>query len=106
MIKPKTQFNWDLLKGATKAPKIRRKKLGKKFTADEWLTANFEKVIDKYGTGGRYIVVVDNVGLVFTDKDGDPRTLAIEAKKLFPKSSPLFFRVPRPEEFICALITR
>ena len=91
---------------AQKTFKPRRKKLGKRFTADEWLTAHFEEVIKQYGTGGRYVVIVDNVGLVFTDKDGPPRKLALKAKKLYPGSPPLFFEVPKPENFICALTTR
>ena len=104
MIKPNTKINFTTLDA--KKPRVRRKKLGKRFTADEWLTAHFEDVIDKYGTGGRYILIADNVGIVFTDKDGSPRELVLKAKKLYPDSSPLFFLVPKPKDFICVLIVR
>ena len=81
-------------------------KRSKKFEikADTWLRENFEYVIDNFA--GRYVVIVDNKGIVFTDKDGDPREVVLKAKKKFPRSTPLFFRVPRPEDFLCALNVR
>jgi len=71
--------------------------------ADTWLTKNFESVVNKYA--GRYLMIVDNHGIVFTDKDGSPREIGLMAKKIYG-GTPLFFRVPRPKEFLCALDAR
>jgi len=81
-----------------------KKRKNIKMDADSWLRENFEYVVDTYA--GRYVVIVDDHGIILTDKDGSPRQLALKAKRMFPKSVPLFFRVPRPEDFICALIGR
>ena len=74
----------------------------KRFDADEWLRENLELLVEKFSGG--YVVIVDNKGLLFTDKDGTPRQIVQKAKSLYPKSAPLFFRVPHPQDFICALI--
>ena len=75
-----------------------------KMDAHIWLTKNFEYVIDKYGTGGRYVVIIGDKGIVYTDANGSPDILARRVKREFPGSKPLFFRVPRPRDFLCALI--
>jgi len=64
--------------------------------ADTWLKENFEDTVEKYA--GRYVVIVDNHGIVFTNKDGKPRKIVNKAKRKYPKSAPLFFRVPHPDE--------
>lgn len=75
-------------------------KYGKRFNADQWLTKNFEKLVNKYA--GRYILVVDG-RVLYTDKDGPPREIAGKAKSRFPHAIPLFLRIPRPKDFLCAL---
>ena len=42
-----------------------------KFSADAWLMENMEPLVNKFA--GRYVVIVDNEGIIFTDKDGSPR---------------------------------
>jgi hypothetical protein len=75
-------------------------KNGKRFDSDKWLTKHFEKLVDKYA--GRYILVVDGA-VLYTDKDGSPREIADKAKSRFPHSVPMFLRIPRPKDFLCAL---
>ena len=80
---------------------ITKPKDGKRFDADKWLTKNFERLVDKYAGG--YLLVIDGK-ILYTDKDGSPREIAEKAKARFPRAIPLFFRVPRPKDFLCALI--
>ena len=86
-----------MIKIANKIKKI-------KMDADTWLRKNFEYVVDKHAGG--FVIIVDNEGIVFTNKDGKPRDLILRVKAKYPKSIPLFFRVPRPRDFLCALIIR
>jgi len=79
---------------------VTKLKNGKRFNSDEWLTKNFERLVNKYA--GRYILVVDG-RVLYTDKDGSPRDIADKAKSRFPHSVPLFLRIPRPKDFLCAL---
>ena len=72
--------------------------------ANSWLTENFESVIDNFAGG--YVVIVDGKGIVYTDADGEASDILKRAKKRFQKSKPLFFRVPHPQDFLCALIIR
>lgn len=72
----------------------------KSFNNDQWLTNHFKELVDKYAGG--FIVAV-NGQIVYTNKDGSPRELGKRVKKEFPNTTPLFFRVPYPHEFICAL---
>jgi hypothetical protein len=72
----------------------------RRFNADQWLTEHFEELVDKYA--GRYLLIVEGK-ILYTDKDGSPREIAAKAKARFPKSTPFFFRVPRPKDFLCAL---
>lgn len=68
---------------------------------DQWLTAHFQEVVDKYAGGFIFVV---NGKIVYTNKDGTPKELVKRIKVDSPDSIPLFFRVPYPHEFICALI--
>ncbi len=79
---------------------ITKIKHAKRFNSDKWLAEHFENLVDQYA--GRYILVVDGK-VVYTDKDGSPKQIAQKAKARFPHTVPLFFRVPRPHEFVCAL---
>lgn len=80
--------------------KIKEIKKGAGYTkTDQWIHDNFTKLVDKYG--GKCIAVigtkvagVDNVSLVEAEK---------KAQKKHPKASSSSLRVPKPEEFICAL---
>lgn len=76
----------------------------KRFDADTWLGQNLEYLVSKYAGG--YVIIVDNVGIAFTDADGTPRQIVEKAKAKFPGRVPLFFRVPQPQDFLCALIVR
>jgi len=69
--------------------------------ADTWLKDNLEYVVEKFAGG--YVVIVKGKGIVFTDADGTPRQIVKKAKSKYPGSIPLFFRVPHPQDFICAL---
>ena len=73
----------------------------KVFNNDQWLTKHFKELVDKYAGG--FIIAV-NGKIVYTNKDGSPRDLGKRVKREFPDATPLFFRVPYPHEFICALI--
>ena len=73
------------------------------FDNDRWLTRNFERIIDTYA-GGYILIGAGKV--LYTNKDGTPRQLIEKAKTEYPNITPLFFRVPYPHEFICALIAR
>ena len=79
---------------------VTKPKNGKRFNADQWLTKNFEKLVNKYA--GRYILVVDG-RVLYTNKDGSPGEIAGKARSRFPHSVPLFLRIPRPKDFLCAL---
>ena len=78
--------------------------MNKKIRADVWLRENFERVVDAHAGG--YVVIMDNVGVAFSDKDGSPRQIALKAKRKYPGSKPLFLVVPRPQDFLCALGAR
>ena len=79
------------------AENIRRPKTD----AHTWVWNNIEEIVDKYAGG--FIIVVDD-HIVFTDADGSPRDLMKRTKRKYPKSKILFFRVPHPRDFLCALI--
>lgn len=76
-------------------------KKSKLFDNDRWLTEHFEELVDKYA--GRYLLI-GNGKILYTDEDGTPRELAKKIKEEYPGIVPLFFRVPYPHEFVCALI--
>ena len=76
-----------------------------KIDAHTWLWDNIEDIVDRYAGG--YVVLVDNrEGILYSDADGSPAEIVKRAKRKFPKSSPLFFRVPHSQDFLCALIMR
>ena len=75
----------------------------RRFSADGWLRNNLGYLVKNFAGG--YVVIVDNVGLVYTDSDGTPREIAEKAKGKYPRTKPLFFRVPHSQDFVCALIT-
>ena len=81
-----------------------RKTKSKKFSADSWLKENLEYLVEKFAGG--YVIIVDNVGLVFTNADGKPKELVEKTKSKYPGTIPLFFRVPHPQDFLCALNAR
>lgn len=62
-----------------------------------WIRKNFSKLVNRYG--GKYVVVAG--GEVFSGKD--PKTLEKEARKKYPKETPVGAPIPRPEDFSCAL---
>jgi len=62
-----------------------------------WIRAHFEELVDKYA--GKYAVVAD--GELFVGYD--PVQLETEAHKKHPGVIPSVLRVPRPEDFTCAL---
>lgn len=67
--------------------------------ADQWIHKNFTALVNKYGgkciaVVGTEVIGIDDVSLVKAEK---------KALKKYPDSSPSSLRVPKPEEFICAL---
>ena len=68
---------------------------------DRWLREHFEEIVDKYA--GRYILIGNNK-ILYTDTDGTPRQILNKCKTKHPGIVPLFFRVPLPSDFVCALI--
>ena len=68
-----------------------------RFSDDEWIRRHFEELVDKYA--GQYAVVAD--GELFVGYD--PVQLETEAHKKHPGVIPSVLRVPRPEDFTCAL---
>lgn len=73
----------------------------KKVDSHSWVWDHIEEIVDKFA--GSFIIVVDD-RIIFTDADGRPGDLMKKAKRRFPKSKPFFFRVPHPQDFLCALI--
>jgi len=64
---------------------------------DAWIREHFEELVDKYA--GQYAVVAGGelrVGY-------DPAPLVEEARHKHPGVIPSVLRVPRPEDFTCAL---
>ena len=82
---------------------VKKFKVTKK-DANSWLTENFESVVDNFAGG--YVVIVGGKGIVYTDANGEASDILKRAKRRFPKTKPLFFRVPHPQDFLCALIIR
>jgi hypothetical protein len=62
-----------------------------------WIRQHFEELVDKYR--GQYAVVA--AGELFVGYD--PVLLETEARKKHPGVMPSVLRVPRPEDFTCAL---
>jgi len=64
---------------------------------DAWIREHFEELVDKYA--GKYAVVAE--GELFVGYD--PVPLEHEARRKHPGVMPSVLRVPRPEDFTCAL---
>ena len=64
---------------------------------DEWIRRHFEELVDKYA--GQYAVVAD--GELFVGHDS--RQLDEAARRKHPGTLPTGLRIPRPEDFTCAL---
>ena len=73
---------------------------GQRFNADKWLTKNFERLVNKYP--GEYIIVAN--GKIY--RNGSPSQLRDKAIKENPGAVIMGHRVPRPKDFLCALIER
>jgi hypothetical protein len=77
---------------------IKRAKQRSFIDNDRWLREHFEELVDKYA--GEFLVVAD--GQIY--RGGTPSQLRDQAQSEHPKSKIMGIRVPRPEDFICALI--
>lgn len=64
---------------------------------DEWIRRHFEELVDKYA--GKYAIVAE--GELFVGYDSIQ--LDEEARKKHPGVIPTGLRIPRPEDFTCAL---
>ena len=64
---------------------------------NEWVHQHFEELVDRYP--GQYAVVAE--GELFVGYD--PVPLSAEARKKHPGVMPSVLRIPRPEDFTCAL---
>ena len=71
---------------------------GKRFNSDKWLTEHFEELVDKFP--GKFLIIAN--GKIY--KDGSPSRLRDRALKENPSASILGFKVPRPKDFLCALV--
>ena len=65
---------------------------------DRWLTQHFEELVDKHA--GEFIVVAD--GQIY--RSGTPSQLRDRARAEHPRAKIMGLRIPRPEDFLCALI--
>ena len=64
---------------------------------EDWIRQHFEELVDKYA--GQYAVVAE--GELFVGYDA--RQLDEEARRKHPTVIPSGLRIPRPEDFTCAL---
>jgi hypothetical protein len=64
---------------------------------DDWVRRHFEELVDKYA--GQYAIVAE--GELFVGYDA--RQLDEEARRKHPGVIPTGLRIPRPEDFTCAL---
>ena len=76
---------------------VQRRRFATRVTDDEWIRRHFEELVDKYA--GQYAVVAS--GELFVGYD--PVQLDGLARKKHPRVIPSVLRVPRPEDFTCAL---
>lgn len=67
-------------------------------TDDEWIHRHFEELVDKHA--GQYAVVAGGDVLI----GYDPVPLVSRARKKHPGVVPSLLRIPRPEDFTCALL--
>lgn len=68
-----------------------------RLTDEAWIRQHFEELVDKYA--GKYAVVAE--GELFVGHD--PVPLERKARTKHPRVIPSVLRVPRPEDFTCAL---
>jgi len=97
-----TGIIWCVINKAVKAlrgEEMAKKKL-KKFDADNWLKEHIEELVDRFA--GEYLVIAN--GQIY--RDGTPSQLRNRAQTEHPGIIIMGMRVPRPEDFICALIIR
>ena len=64
---------------------------------DEWIRKHFSKLVDKYA--GMYAVVAE--GELFLGRNA--KKLTEKARRKHPNVIPSGLRIPRPEDFNCAL---
>lgn len=80
---------------------VRHRKISRRAAAwsadNEWIHRHFEELVDTYA--GQYVVVAG--GELFSGYD--PVPLEERARKKHPSVIPSVLRVPRPEDFTCAL---
>ena len=79
---------------------VTKPKNGQRFNADKWLTENFENLVNKYP--GEYIIVAS--GKIY--RNGSPSQLRDKAIKENPGAVIMGHRVPRPKDFLCALVEK
>ena len=73
------------------------RRIKRKIDDHEWVRRHLSMLVDKYA--GKYAIVAEGelfVGL-------DPALLEQEARRKHPGVIPTGLRVPRPEDFVCAL---
>ncbi len=77
--------------------KVRRRPAPRRMADDDWVRRHFEELVDKYA--GQYAIVAE--GELFVGYDA--RQLDEEARHKHPGVIPTGLRIPRPEDFTCAL---
>lgn len=71
-------------------------------TDDEWVTANFEQLIDTHP--GEFLVLMEQEPFIGRDaKKLFQRARRKYPKNKYPKSIPLCMPIPRPEDFTAIL---
>lgn len=65
---------------------------------DQWIREHMEELVDNYA--GKYVAVANQ-----EIAGADARAVNAEraAKEKYPQIAPSIFRVPRPDDFVCAL---
>ncbi len=80
------------------SPRKRAKRIpAPALTDQDWIRRHFEELVDKYA--GQYAVVAE--GELFVGHDA--RQLDETARRKHPSVMPTGLRIPRPEDFTCAL---
>ena len=79
-----------------KSPR-RRRSPSVRVSDEEWIRRHFEELVDKYA--GQYAVVAE--GELFVGSDA--RRIDEQARRKHPGVIPSGLRIPRPEDFTCAL---
>ncbi len=87
-----------LKKSKNRVKSVLKPKNGKRFNADKWLTEHFEELVDKFP--GEFLIIAN--GKIY--RNGSPSQLRDKAMKENPGAVIMGHRVPRPKDFLCALI--